>query len=86
MKQETINKLKELGYFQNALMPEYFKKHLNDYCNLVVELETDNEYVKIHGGVHSAYVESIFTIHNQRIINEIQSAYDKLQDDLKALQ
>jgi len=79
-------KLKELGYYEysNYLEGSY-KKKLNMYCNLHIELEMDTDFKK-DNLIHSAYVESIFIIHEQRIIDEIQKAYNQLQEDLKQLE
>lgn len=79
-------KLKELGYYEYSNYLEgCYKKKLNMYCNLHIELEMDTDFKK-DNLIHSAYVESIFIIYEQRIIDEIQKAYNQLQEDLKQLE
>ena len=82
-----IEKLEELDYKNNnSYIPEIYKKRdSKDTCDLIIEMEIDEEYKELHL-IHTAYVQHDLIIYEQRIINEIQRAFDELQDDLKYLE
>ena len=84
--QQLKEKIKELGYYEySRYLNDCYKKHINNYCNLHIEIESDPAY-KQERLIRTAYVESIFIIHEQRIIDEIQKGYNQLQEDLKQLE
>lgn len=83
---EIEEKLIELGYSQNSFDKYLWRKRFNDYCWFHIELEIYENYKKTRGLIHTAYVESVFIIHEQRIIDEIQKGFNALQEELKELE
>lgn len=81
-------KLKELGYENNnPYFPERFRKNHQDLmCQAIIELELDEDYKQASGPIYIAYVDHCLIIHEQRVINEIQKAFNRLQEDLKLLE
>ena len=79
-----IEKLNELGYTQNIYDENCYRKKFNDYCIFHIELETDEEYKKDRL-IHTAYIESVFIIHEQRIIDELEKGFKILQKELRYL-
>ena len=77
-------KLIELGYMQNIYEDNLWKKKYNDYCIFHIELETDEEYKK-ERLIHTAYIESVFIIHEQRIIDELEKGLKILFKELRYL-
>ena len=79
MKEKKLQeKLIELGYMQNIFEDTLWNKKYNDYCIFHIELETDEEYKK-ERLIHTAYIESVFIIHEQRIIDELEKGFKILQ-------
>ena len=82
--ENLIEKLNELGYTQNIYDENCYRKKFNDYCIFHIELETDEEYKKDRL-IHTAYIESVFIIHEQRIIDELEKGFKILQKELRYL-
>lgn len=78
-------KLIELGYMQNIYEDNLWNKKYNDYCIFHIELETDEEYKK-ERLIHTSYIESVFIIHEQRIIDELEKGFKILQKELRHLE
>ena len=77
-------KLIELGYMKNIYEDTLWNKKYNDYCIFHIELETDEEYKK-ERLIHTAYIESVFIIHEQRIIDELEKGLKILFKELRYL-
>lgn len=83
---ELKNKIEELGYRYNEWTEEYTKHYDDLYCTAYIEMEIDEEYKRDRGLIHSAYIRQDFIISEQKVIYQIQQAFNRLQEELKELE
>lgn len=79
-------KLKELGYEFNRFGEHWSKFDEETMCDFFIEPELEEEYINDRGLIHCAYVRQRFIISEQKVIDQIQKAFNKLQEDLKELE